>query len=145
VEGSGFLAQASVSRLGEISSNLPRLFAQVVAQATSSVLSESLSRSGEEVSTKRENVQAIVPHFSSSHLGERSSLERETLSPERDLSTWARSWARMHSCFVSSLFLDVWHLIDWITMLKHEVCEYAWVKMIYKWWMMSLAWSQYGI
>jgi len=36
VEGSGFLAQASLSRLGKISSNSLRLPAQVVAQATSS-------------------------------------------------------------------------------------------------------------
>jgi len=35
MEGSGFLAQASVSRLGEICSNSPMLVAQDVAQATS--------------------------------------------------------------------------------------------------------------
>jgi len=36
VEGSSFLAQVSVSRLGEISSNSPKLLARAVAQATSS-------------------------------------------------------------------------------------------------------------
>jgi len=36
VEGSGFLAQASVSRLGEICSNSPILVARAVAQATGS-------------------------------------------------------------------------------------------------------------
>jgi len=36
VAGPGFLAQASVSRLGEITSNSHRLLARAVAQATSS-------------------------------------------------------------------------------------------------------------
>jgi len=36
MEGSSFLAQASVSRLGEISSNSPRLLTRAVAQATGS-------------------------------------------------------------------------------------------------------------
>jgi len=49
VEGSNFLAQASVSRLGEISSNSPRLLVRAIAQATSSCFereSISLSREG---------------------------------------------------------------------------------------------------
>jgi len=36
VEGSSFLAQVSVSRLGEISSNSPNLLARAVTQAMSS-------------------------------------------------------------------------------------------------------------
>jgi len=36
VEGSGFLAQASMSRLGGISSDLPRMPARAIAQASSS-------------------------------------------------------------------------------------------------------------
>jgi len=36
MEGYGFLVQASVSRLSEISNNSPGLFAQAFAQATSS-------------------------------------------------------------------------------------------------------------
>jgi len=36
MEGSGFLAQASMSRIGEISSNLPWMPTRTVAQASSS-------------------------------------------------------------------------------------------------------------
>ena len=49
MEGSGFLAQASVSRLGEICSNSLMLVARAVAQATSSCFerkSISLRRGG---------------------------------------------------------------------------------------------------
>jgi len=55
-------------------------------------LSEKSSRSGEEVSPKRENVKTSLFNYSSSHLGEKGSPERENLSrlseyfqPERDL------------------------------------------------------------
>jgi len=41
------LAQASLSRPGEMSRGSPRLFTRGVAQATNSVLSERVSRSGE--------------------------------------------------------------------------------------------------
>jgi len=61
VTGPSFLAQTSLSRLGEISSNSPRLLVWVVAQAASSCLSESPSRSGEEVSLKQEGT--TVPLF----------------------------------------------------------------------------------
>jgi len=43
------------------------------------LLSESPSRSGEEVSPKREDAKTLFPLFE-------LSLERESLSPERDLS-----------------------------------------------------------
>jgi len=36
-------------------------------------------------------------------------------------------------------------MLSWMAMLKHEMSEYAWLKMVYGWWMMSLAWSWYGI
>jgi len=70
VEGSGFLAQASVSRLGKISSNLPKLLTQAVAQVRRSYFER------EPISPKRED--ATTPLFldSSSRLGEGSSLER---------------------------------------------------------------------
>ncbi|QCD97869.1 hypothetical protein DEO72_LG6g2582 [Vigna unguiculata] len=50
-----------------------------------SVLSESTSRSSEKVSPKRECATTPLFPFSSPRLGERSSLERESLSPERGL------------------------------------------------------------
>ena len=43
----------------------------------------------------------------------------------------------MRSYFIASLFLDVWHKLDWITILKHGVGEYAWVNMVYGLWMIS--------
>ena len=49
MEGSGFLAQASVSRLSEISSDSPRMLVRAVAQASSSYFereSISLRRGG---------------------------------------------------------------------------------------------------
>jgi len=49
MEGSGILAQASLSRLGEISSNSPSLPTRAVAQATSSSFEQehiSLRRGG---------------------------------------------------------------------------------------------------
>ncbi|QCD86595.1 hypothetical protein DEO72_LG3g1119 [Vigna unguiculata] len=52
-----------------------------------SPLSKGWPRSSEEGSPKRESAESQCSCLSSSRLGERSSPERETFSPERDLST----------------------------------------------------------
>jgi len=77
-----FSRPSDLSSLSEISSTRPFLPAGAVAQA----ISESTSRSGEEVSPKRECVTWPLFLFSSPRLGEGRSPERETLSPERDSS-----------------------------------------------------------
>ncbi|QCD79544.1 hypothetical protein DEO72_LG1g3186 [Vigna unguiculata] len=89
---SGILAQTSGSRLSESIRNPPRLLPELSLRRQAPVLSEKSSRSGEEVSPKRENVKAPLFHCSSSCLGQRSSPERENLSclskcflPDRDL------------------------------------------------------------
>jgi len=84
VEGSGFLAQASLSRLGEISSTRPICLCELSLKRRAPVLRESTSRSGEEVSPKRECVTAPLFPFSSPRLG-------EVNLPERDSSALARS------------------------------------------------------
>jgi len=79
------LAQASGSRLSESIRKPTQVLRELSIRRRAPVLSESPSRSDEEVSPKREDTESIVPLFSSPRLGERSSLEQETLSPERDL------------------------------------------------------------
>ncbi|QCD86857.1 hypothetical protein DEO72_LG3g1385 [Vigna unguiculata] len=60
------------SRLGETATR-PSWLRELPLRRRALVLSESVSRSGKEVSPMRENAQATVPHFSSSRLGKRSS------------------------------------------------------------------------
>jgi len=50
----GIFAQASMSRLGENSISSPWFFLKLSLRRRASVLSDELSRSGEEVSLKRE-------------------------------------------------------------------------------------------
>jgi len=54
----GILAQASSSRLGENSRSSHRVLPRALAQATSFVLSDTLSRSGEKVLPKQEFVKS---------------------------------------------------------------------------------------
>ena len=74
--------------------------------------------------------------FSSSHLGEGSSPERGNLSLERGLSAWARVGRDSVWVLFPSLSLDVCHMFNWITILKHELGEYVWVE-----WLMDYNWK----
>ena len=55
---SDIFAQASLSRLGETSRNMPRFILELSLRRRALVLSEVLSRSGERGSPKRERVGA---------------------------------------------------------------------------------------
>ncbi|QCE11223.1 hypothetical protein DEO72_LG10g2456 [Vigna unguiculata] len=80
------LAQASESSLSESIRKSTQVLRELSLKRRVPVLSESPSRSGEEVSPKREDALANFPLFSSPRLDEGGSPKRETLSPERDFS-----------------------------------------------------------
>ncbi|QCD99913.1 hypothetical protein DEO72_LG7g1200 [Vigna unguiculata] len=79
------LAQASRSHLSESTRNPLWFWFALLLRRRAHVLSEKTSCSGEEVSPKREHAKTSLFHSSSSRLGERSSPEREDLSPGRGL------------------------------------------------------------
>jgi len=80
------LAQASGSCLSESIRKPTQVPRELSLRRQATILSESPSHSSEEVSPMREYVTVPLIITSSPRLGERSSPERETLSPERDLS-----------------------------------------------------------
>jgi len=85
VEELDILAQASRSHLSESTRNPLWFWFALLLRRRAHVLSEKTSCSGEEVSPKREHAKTSLFHSSSSRLGERSSPEREDLSPGRGL------------------------------------------------------------
>jgi len=108
------LAQASLSRLGEIGKDSPRPFSREgsLRWLAQFWVSECLAQRGE--TRLSENARRLLFCVSSSCLGEGSSPERETLLLERDPSAWAKSWARVRLGLVFSLSLDVWLTFEWI-------------------------------
>jgi len=88
------LAQASRSRLSESITNPPRLSLELSLRRRALILSEKSSRSGEEVSPKRENAKTSLFHYLSSRLGEKGSLERENLSCLSECFQLERDWCR---------------------------------------------------
>jgi len=38
-------------------------------------------------------------------------------------------------------FLDVWSMINWITVWRHDGIGHIWWREAYMWWMVSLAWT----
>ena len=136
--GSGCLAQASTSRLGEISSNSPKLLERTVTQATSASFERepiSLRQGGLAYASERNS--ATVPD-SSPRLSERD------FSPERGSSTWAKGWLR--SMYVDG-FLCSWMLntcMNCLCLSKYELSGFAWIR-----WMMNcdswvLTWYDYA-
>jgi len=75
VEEPEILAQASKSCLSESTKNLRWFWFTLSLRRRVHVLSEKPSRSGDEVSTKREHAKTSLFHCSSSRLGEGSSPE----------------------------------------------------------------------
>jgi len=76
----GVFAQASKSRPSKSTRSAPWDLRELSLKRQAPVLSESPSRSSEEVSPKGENVKVPLFHCSSSRLGERSSLDRGLLA-----------------------------------------------------------------
>ena len=116
---------------------------QAVAQATSSSLEReavSLRRGG---LAKREDATTPPFLFSSSCLGDRSSPERENpLISARPVSLSEK--LGLDENVFSSVFtqlLDVCHMFGLITLLKHELGDYVWAKMVHGLWWISLTWS----
>jgi len=138
---SGILAQASDSRLSESIRNPPRCLRELSLRWWASVFSEKPSRSGKEVSPKRENATTPLFHSPSSRLSERSSYERgNPLAWARPFSL-SKNWPRMCPSLV---FFSV------IGCLPHVWLDYydkAWNEWFFMYWMvyglelMSLAWS----
>jgi len=105
MEGPAFLAQVTCLAKASLAVLAPFCLRELLLRRWTPTLSENMSRSGEEVSPKRECVTVPLFLFASPHLGEGSLPERETLSPKWDSSAWARGWARMHQVPFSLLFL----------------------------------------
>jgi len=101
---SNILAQASGSRLSKSIRSSPRCLREMLLKQRAPILSEKPSRSGEEVLPKWENARAPLFLFSSSRLGERSSLERGLLA-------WARIRREHAHVLFSSLFLSDGHML----------------------------------
>ena len=137
------LAQASGARLSESIRKPSQVLRELSLRRRAPVLSEKPSRSGEEVSPKRENATTPLFHFSSSRLGERSSLEWENhLAWARPFSL-SENWARICSCsvffFVLGCLPHVW-LNKYVKAWNGWSCMY-W--MVYGLELISLAWLWY--
>ena len=100
------LAQARLTHPGETCRNRSRLYSNSCSGSKllfwARPLRKGWPRSSEEGSPKRASANGNCSWMSSSRLGERSSPERESLSPEWDLFAWPRGWARM---WLALLFL----------------------------------------
>ena len=77
-----------------------------------------------------ERTRRPYSHFSSSRLGEKSSPNRE------NPLAWARTGRECAHVLFSPLFLDDCHMFGWITMLKHELSDFACIEwsMSWRWW-----------
>jgi len=114
VVSTSFLAQASMSCLGEINRGSSKLLhaSSRSGDPRSFWASERLAQA-RGVSPKRDHTWGYCSPFSSPRLGEGG-------SPEQDSSAWARSWAMAVWCLVVSLFLDDWHLLGCNCYVKNK-------------------------
>jgi len=137
------LAQASLSRLGEMSGGSPNLFAWRVAQATRSGFERanvSLRRGKSRLS---ENAQMAPVFCVELSLRRRSSSERESVSPERGPSAWATSWARLHVGLAISLLLNLRLAFNLFILWWYEGKDYAWVGWCMSCVLWVLTWCEY--
>ena len=143
VVNSSFLAQASMSRLGEINRGCPSCFTQAVAQATH-VLFERVSVSSKREGSRLSEIprEATVPLFEPSPrrggiAWVRASRLSETLQPKRG----AGRGSVVLGCL---LFSDDWHLLGYDCYdKKYVVNYYVWVIwfMDGEWWV----WNELGM
>jgi len=135
VLSTGFLAQASMSRLGEINKGSPKLLhvSSRSGDPRSFWASENLTQV-RGVSPKRDSTWGYCSPFSSPRLGEGG-------SPKRDPLAWARSWAKAVWCLAVSCSWMVGTCLDMIVMVK--ICDerLCMSDVIHWWWMMGLVWT----
>ena len=115
VAGIDKLAQASLSRLGEINRGLPKPFSTNARPGDPLWFwaSEHLAQA-RGVSPKRDPTSASAP-FSSPRLGERGARLSEHVSPERNPSARARCWARQRFVWMCVYFWMI--CFGWVWML----------------------------
>jgi len=136
----GFLAQASMSRLGEINRGSPKLLhaSSRSGDPRSFWASEHLAQA-RGVSPKRDPAWGYCSPFSSPRLGEGGSLEQESLAWARpfSLSKELGEGSVVFGCF---LFLDGWHLLGYNCYGKNMWWTICMSDVIHGWWMMGLVW-----
>jgi len=128
IVSTGFLAQASMSRLGEINRGSSKLLHASGRSGNPCPFwaSERLAQT-RGVLPKRDPAWATVPLFEP--------------SPKRDPSAWARSWARQCDDW---LFIVLgWLVLAWVWLLWWKIYNelLCMSDMIHGWWMMGMVWT----
>jgi len=110
------LAQVNGARLSESIRKPSQVLRELSPRWRTPVLSESPSQLRKEVSPKRESTTTPLYHFSSSRLGEGSSLERGKPFTWVRLVRLSENYARGRVCSISFYILGVCHMFGLITL-----------------------------